>query len=153
MGWLPIVVGVPARGVDCARVCPICCSLALFACSIVGAGPPRPLLHPFRTASAGRTSLLLFMNPAEYKESLQQAAAALLTIREHLFDAIFQVAIIGELKEWSDTVADGVQVTFPKALFEACEDANVRLLTHLLNNVEHTRDSLLNLNNLAWEDE
>lgn len=96
---------------------------------------------------------LLFMDSTAYKESLQQAASALFNIRERLFNAVFQVAITGELKEWSDTITVGEQVTFSKEMFEGCEDANVQLLTQLLNNVEQTCDSLLNLNNIELEGE
>ena len=93
------------------------------------------------------------MDPNEYKESLLQATTALVNIREQLFNAVFQVAITGEMKEWSDTIAVGEQVTFSKEMFEGCGDANVQLLTHLLNNVEQTCDSLLNLNNIELADE
>jgi len=93
------------------------------------------------------------MDPNEYKESLQQAAAALVNIREQLFNTTFQVAITGELKEWSDTIPEGEQVTFSKEVFAGCDDANVQLLTGLLDAVERTCDSLLNLNHLELEDE
>ena len=93
------------------------------------------------------------MDSTAYEESLQQAASALFNIREQLVNAIFQVAITGELQEWSDTITVGEQVTFSKEMFEGCADANVQLLTQLLNNVERTCDSLLNLNNIKLEGE
>lgn len=95
----------------------------------------------------------LFMEPSNYKESLQQAAAGLLNIREQLFDIVFQVAITGELKEWADGIDDGEAFPFSKEMFEGCEDANVLLLTKLLSGVEQTHDSLMNLNNLNLEDD
>ena len=92
------------------------------------------------------------MESSEYKENLQQAAATLVAMREQLFHTVFQVAITGELKEWSDSIDVGEQITFSKEMFEGCEDANVQLLTHLLTRMEQTCDSLLNLNNLRLED-
>ncbi|GAB3840684.1 hypothetical protein [Hymenobacter jeollabukensis] len=93
------------------------------------------------------------MESTEYRESLQQAATALVGIRGQLFDLVFQVAITGELKEWADSIAVGEQVTFSKEMFAGCEDTNVRLLTQLLTGVEQTCDSLLNLNNLHLGDD
>lgn len=54
------------------------------------------------------------MESSEYKESLQQAATTLIAMREQLFHTVFQVAITGELKEWSDSIDVGDQVTFSK---------------------------------------
>jgi len=93
------------------------------------------------------------MEPPEYKESLEQAAAALVGIREQLFNIIFQVAITGELREWADSVEIGEQFTFSKEMFTGCGDANIQLLTQLLTSVEQTCDSLLNLNNLHLADD
>ena len=88
-----------------------------------------------------------------YKQSLTDAAAKLIHIRELLFDATFQVAITQELKDWSDTVEVGEVHTFSKELLESCSDTNVQLLTSLLTSVEKTCESLLNLNNLELEEE
>lgn len=93
------------------------------------------------------------METTDYKDSLQQAADALVGIREQLFNIVFQVAITGELKEWSDSIDVGDEVTFSKEIFAGCGDANVQLLTQLLTNVERTCDSLANLNNLRLEDD
>ncbi len=46
------------------------------------------------------------MSPDPYKQSLTDAAARLIYIRELLFDATFQVAITNELRDWSDTVEE-----------------------------------------------
>lgn len=63
---------------------------------------------------------------------------------------IFQLAIAGELKEWSDSVPAGEIHTFTKELFEGCSDSNVQLLVRLLNKLESTVDSLCNLNNIPF---
>ena len=47
------------------------------------------------------------MSPEPYKQSLSDAVAKLMDIRELLFDVTFQVAITNELKDWSDTVDVG----------------------------------------------
>ena len=83
-----------------------------------------------------------------YRNSLSDAVAKLLDIRELLFDATFQVAVTNELKEWSDSIPVGEVYTIPSELLTSCSDANVQLLAQLMANVERTCDSLLNLNNL-----
>ena len=88
-----------------------------------------------------------------YKQSLTDAAAKLIHIRELVFDAAFQVAITNELKDWSDTVEVGEVHTFSKELLESCSDTNVQLLAKLLTNVEKTCESLLLLNNLELDEE
>lgn len=93
------------------------------------------------------------MSPDPYKQSLTNAAAKLVHIRELLFDATFQVAIANELRDWSDTVEVGEVHTISKELLESCSDTNVQLLTKLLTKVERTCDSLLNLNGLELEEE
>lgn len=98
-------------------------------------------------------SFLDSMSPDPYKQSLTDAAARLVHIRELLFDATFQVAIANELRDWSDTVEVGEVHTISKELLESCSDPNVQLLTKLLTNVERTCDSLLNLNSLELEEE
>lgn len=93
------------------------------------------------------------MSPDPYKQSLTDAAARLIHIRELLFDVTFQVAIANELRDWSDTVKVGEVHTISKELLESCNDTNVQLLTKLLISVERTCDSLLNLNSLELEED
>ncbi len=93
------------------------------------------------------------MSPDPYKQSLTDAAARLIYIRELLFDATFQVAITNELRDWSDTVEEGEVHSISKELLESCSDTNVQLLTKLLTSVERTCDSLLNLNSLELEED
>ena len=88
------------------------------------------------------------MSPDPYKQSLTDAIAKLIDIRELLFDATFQVAITNELKDWSDTVDVGEVHTISKELLDSCSDTNVQLLVRLLTSVEKTCESLLNLNSL-----
>ena len=88
------------------------------------------------------------MSPDPYTQSLNEAVAKLIDIREVLFEATFQVAITNELKDWSDTVDVGEVHTISKELLDSCSDTNVQLLAKLLTNVERTCETLLNLNNL-----
>ena len=92
------------------------------------------------------------MQLTPYKQALQDAVSTLVAIREQLFDTTFQVAVTGELKEWSDTVAVGESITMPKEVFASCDDKNVQMLTALMTQVEQTCDSLLDLNNLEIEE-
>ncbi|OGX88596.1 hypothetical protein [Hymenobacter glacialis] len=92
------------------------------------------------------------MSPDPYTQSLNEAVAKLIGIREALFEATFQVAITNELKDWSDTVDVGEVHTISKELLDSCSDTNVQLLARLLTNVERTCETLLNLNNLDVEE-
>ena len=92
------------------------------------------------------------MEPTAYKESLEATAAKLLAMREELFEAIFQIAITDELREWSATIEVGETYSISKELLESCADTNVQLLTTLLTAIERTCDSLLNINKLDIND-
>jgi len=92
------------------------------------------------------------VTPDPYKESLSAAVTRLIEIREQIYDTTFQVAITGELKEWSDTIEEGDSYTISKEVFGGCSDENVRLLVRLMTAVEKTCDSLLNFNNLEVEE-
>lgn len=88
-----------------------------------------------------------------YKEQLIDAVNKIVEIRETLFDAIVPLALEGELKEWNDTIENGEYFTFTKDMFEGANDINIKLLMELLNNVDNTFESLVNLNNLKIEGE
>lgn len=88
------------------------------------------------------------MQEESYRESLTVAVSKLVDIRQQVFDLAFDLAMAGELKEWSENVPAGEVHTFSKEIFEGCGDANLKLITALLTNIEITVDGLCNLNNL-----
>lgn len=90
------------------------------------------------------------MQTEPYRETLTETVTKLVDIRQQVFDLLFQVAVTGELKEWSDSVPVGEFHTFTKEIFEGCSDTNMQLLVKLLNNVESTVDSICNLNNIDF---
>lgn len=85
-----------------------------------------------------------------YRETLSETVTKLVDIRGQVFDLVFQVAITGELKEWSDSVPVGEFHNFTREMFEGCSDTNMQLLVKLLDNVERTVDSICNLNNIDF---
>lgn len=85
-----------------------------------------------------------------YRETLTETVSKLVDIRQQIFDLLLQVAVTGELKEWSDKVPIGESHSFTKKMFEGCSDTNMQLIVKLLNNVEITVDSLCNLNNIDF---
>jgi hypothetical protein len=85
-----------------------------------------------------------------YRETLTETVTKLDDIRQQVFDLIFQVAITGELKEWSDSVPVGEFHNFTREMFAGCSDANMQLLVKLLDNIESTADSICNLNNIDF---
>lgn len=86
----------------------------------------------------------------EYRAALQDSVLKLVKIRNEVFDLSFELAITGELKEWSDSVPVGEDHLFTREMFEGCNDANLKLLTELLVKVELVVDSLCNLNNIPF---
>lgn len=90
------------------------------------------------------------MQTDTYRETLTETVNKFVDIRQQVFDLLFQVAITGELKEWSDSVPAGEVHSFTREMFEGCNDINMQVLVKLLNNVENTVDSLCNLNNIEF---
>lgn len=90
------------------------------------------------------------MQADHYRETLTETVTKLVDIRQQVFDLLFQVAITGELKEWSDSVPVGEFHNFTKEMFEGSSDTNVQLLVKLLDNAESTVDSICNLNNIDF---
>src|SRR5690349_14649915 len=85
-----------------------------------------------------------------YKETLSETVTKLVDIRGQVFDLLFQVAMTGELKEWSNSVPVGEFHNFTREMFEGCSDTNMQLLVKLLDNVERTVESICNLNNIDF---
>lgn len=92
------------------------------------------------------------MQTDHYRETLTETIKKLVDIRQQIFELLFQLAIKGELKEWSDNVPTGETHTFTKEIFEGCTDTNIELIVNLLNNVEGVVDNLCNLNKIDFPD-
>jgi hypothetical protein len=90
------------------------------------------------------------MQTDHYQERLIETVTKLVDIRQQVFDLLFQVAITGELKEWSDSVPVGEFHNFTREMFEGCTDTNMQVLVKLLDNVESTVDCICNLNNIDF---
>ena len=88
------------------------------------------------------------MENDHYNDSLKDAVKKLAVIREIIFSSVFNLAMVGELKEWSNNVEIGETHEFSKAIFEGCSDTNIQLLTKLMSTIEDTCNSLCNLNNI-----
>lgn len=88
------------------------------------------------------------MSDDYYKESIIDVVRKLDEVYDILFDQVFNIAMSGELKQWSKGVEVGEVHQFNKEIFEGCSDINLNLLTTLMRHVENTYSSICILNNI-----
>jgi hypothetical protein len=88
------------------------------------------------------------MQNGDYRGQVTNAAYDLLTIREVLYTAILEILRKNELKDWWEGMGEDEEVEFSNEIFEGCDDANVRILSKVVGQVEKAYCSLVNLNRL-----
>lgn len=81
-----------------------------------------------------------------YRHRVFEAVEAMNAFEVELFDVILNVALSGELKEWSDSVPIGEIHTFHNDLLEACEDTNVQIAVKVWQNLKEAIRLMCNLN-------
>jgi len=74
-----------------------------------------------------------------YQHAIERMLKLLDETKERLIDQIFDLAINGELKEWSETVEIGEHFYFSKELFESLEDENIKQLIDLVAKIENRK--------------
>ena len=72
----------------------------------------------------------------KYQTVLHETLLLIEQTKEQLIDKVFDLAITGELKEWSNTVEEGEYFYFSKELFESLEDKNISVIISLINRIE-----------------
>ncbi len=93
------------------------------------------------------------MQSEGYRECLISSVNNLADIRQMIFDSMVPMAMQGELKEWSDSVPVGEEHFISKELLGSLEDINVQHLMRLMKKVDETIETLMNSNNLSFDDE
>lgn len=83
-----------------------------------------------------------------YKECLLDSIKKLIETRDALFLSVFNLAMMGELKEWNNSVQIGETYEFSKEVFEGCADKNIQLLTSLMNYIENRAITICNTNSI-----
>jgi len=72
----------------------------------------------------------------DYQTNISETVEILTDTKQKLIQKVFDLAITGELKEWSDTIEEGEHFIFSRELFESLEDENIRQLIDLITHIE-----------------
>lgn len=81
-----------------------------------------------------------------YKDSLRNSCDAIAKSRDLVFTAMVNVAMSGEYKGLDEQFEEDEEILFDTAYFRNCEDLNVQKLLALVDTIEKTYDSLVNIN-------
>lgn len=72
----------------------------------------------------------------DYQTNISETIEILIETKHKLIQKMFDLAITGELKEWSDTIDVGEHFYFSRELFESLDDPNIRYLIFLTTQLE-----------------
>ncbi len=77
------------------------------------------------------------MENDHYNEALVNAVKKLSEFHETIYLSVFHLAMVGELKDWNDSVEIGETYEFSQEIFESFADTNkgAIMLTQLYKNV------------------
>ena len=87
-----------------------------------------------------------------YRKALLRAILTLDSGYEEVFDAMLNVMVKGEWREWDETMTIGDEIVFTEEMFEGSADANVQQLLKLLVRMRTASESLATLNNISDEE-
>lgn len=86
------------------------------------------------------------MQPENYRLNLIKAVKNLVTVNESIYQSILDVTMQGDLKEFNDSVPVGEVHQFDFEIFRNSSDTNIQLLVNLMDKVEETYQTLININ-------
>jgi hypothetical protein len=75
----------------------------------------------------------------DYQHAIERTLKLLDETKERLIDQIFDLAINGELKAWSETIEIGEHFYFSKELLQSLEDENIKQLIDLIAQIENRK--------------
>lgn len=84
-----------------------------------------------------------------YKLAIREACTKIVDARHELFSSLIGVAMSGEYKELDEAFEKGDIFNFELAHFSESKDVNVQELYELIQKLEETYVSLLNLNGMS----
>jgi hypothetical protein len=93
------------------------------------------------------------MQESKYRENLKEALRNLIEVNESIFKSIIDVSMQGDLKEFNDAVPIGETHQFDFEIFKNSNDKNILLLVELMEKVEETYESIVNLNSINIDEE
>jgi hypothetical protein len=82
----------------------------------------------------------------DYKNAVAEACQCLAEARNKLFTAMVNVAMNGEYAELNESFDTGEFFYFEKNHFRDCEDINLMKLYEMVDHIDQTYASLVNLN-------
>ncbi|MCX2575067.1 hypothetical protein [Pedobacter sandarakinus] len=74
----------------------------------------------------------------DYQTNIFETVEILNETKHKLIQKVFDLAITGELKEWSDTIDVGEHFFFTRELFESLEDNRIKMIVALIDHLEVT---------------
>lgn len=83
-----------------------------------------------------------------YKNAVAEACQCLAESRNKLFVAMVNVAMNGEYRDLDESLDIGETFFFEKDHFKDCDDINLARLYELIDKIDQTYSSLVNLNGL-----
>jgi len=86
------------------------------------------------------------MRDENYHQSIKDALWGLMIASDDVYGQLFQIAVTGELKDWSKTVPIGEWHNPSFEVYQGCEDANIKAIVELLITMKNTIDTIANLN-------
>lgn len=73
----------------------------------------------------------------DYQTNISKTVEILTETKDKLIQKVFDLAITGELKEWSDTIDVGEHFYFSRELFESLGDTAIHKLLTLIGKIEN----------------
>ena len=93
------------------------------------------------------------MQTEKYRENLKEALRNLIKVNESIYSSVIDVSMQGELKAFNDAVPIGETHQFDFAIFKNSNDTNIQLLITLMEKVEDTFESIVNINSIDTDEE
>ena len=88
------------------------------------------------------------MENEHYKEAISDALKNLFEVNTSIFNSLIPIAMVGELKEWNDSVPIGETHQFDFELFKNCDDTNIKLLVGLIEKIDEIYNTITNINDI-----
>ena len=82
----------------------------------------------------------------EYRDTLIEAVDYLIEVRENVFTNALNLAMVSEFKEINDVFEEGDEFNFNLKHLDKSSDFNVQKIVDLIENIETTVFSLININ-------
>jgi hypothetical protein len=93
------------------------------------------------------------MQTENYRANLKEALQNIIKVNEIIYGSIINVSMQGDLKQFNDSVPIGETHQFHFDVFKNSSDTNIQLLIGLMEKVEETFQSIININGIQLDEE